>query len=83
MIKLNAMEALFMPEDGRAEEDEWIAEMEAQGFVLWDTYAPVCRRVRFVPPDMAGMVRGKRQADMERARYVDYESEPHLTRMRR
>lgn len=76
MFKVNDLEAVFLPEEAGAEK-EWIAEMEARGFVMWEAYSPVCKRIQFVPAEMAGILWKQKEEAAARNAYVRYESEPY------
>ena len=64
MFKINELEAVFLPEEQAEEMEDWIANMESQGFVVWDRYAPICIRIRMVPKEMVD--EGKNKANRGR-----------------
>ena len=60
MILISPTEALFMPDDPKELREEWEAEMRSKGFQVWDSYAPVCTRIRMVPADLAEQIASQR-----------------------
>lgn len=55
MIKLNDVEAIFLPEEQDAEMEDWLTDMESQGLAVWDRYAPICLWLRMVPIEIVNM----------------------------
>ena len=74
MFKINKLEAVFLPEEQAEEMEDWIANMEAQGFVIYDKYAPICMRIRMAPQEMVDAKREKDQINNERWAYIQYET---------
>ena len=74
MFKINKLEAVFLPEEQTKEMEDWIADMESQGFVLWDRSAPICMHIRMVPKEMVDMYTEMQEINNQRRLYAVYES---------
>lgn len=61
MIEITPTERLFPPEEQGEADTEWVAEMQAKGFVVWDSVGVVYRRISMVPKALADEIHSLRR----------------------